>query len=97
VQQAQDAVKTEQVDYIAVGSIYDTKTKPGRILAGLALAEKVSALNLQVPVFAIGGITSARIKELKSAGIRRIAVSTAVIADANPESAAKQLVEAMAQ
>ena len=97
VQQARIAVEVEESDYIAIGSMYDTATKPGRILAGLALAEQVSALNLTVPVFAIGGITQGRVKELKAAGVRRIAVSTAVISDADPESATKKLIEAMAQ
>ncbi|HYG75012.1 MAG TPA: thiamine phosphate synthase [Planctomycetota bacterium] len=96
VAQAKAAVSDEKADYIAIGSMYETATKQGRILAGLKLAEQVSGINLPVPVFAIGGITCERVKELKAAGIRRIAVSTAVIAQSDPESATKRLIDAMA-
>jgi thiamine-phosphate pyrophosphorylase len=94
-EQAQKAVIVEQVDYIAIGSMYETSTKAGRILAGLKLAEQVAALNLSLPVFAIGGINGEKIKELKAAGVRRIAVSTAVIAQADPEGATRRLIDAI--
>ena len=96
VAQAKAAVEVEKADYIAIGSIYETSTKVGRILAGIPLAEQVSALGLPVPVFAIGGITQERIPELRTAGVRRVAVSTAIIAQDDPESATKRLLEAMA-
>jgi len=95
VEQAKAAVDEERSDYIAIGSIYETATKQGRILAGLQLAEQVSSLNLNVPVFAIGGITHTRAKEIKKAGISRIAVSAAIIADDDPETATKKLLEIM--
>jgi len=96
VEQARQAVKVDQADYIAIGSMYETSTKAGRILVGLKLAEEIAEQNLPVPVFAIGGIKLEKVKELKAAGVRRIAVSTAVIADADPESATRKLIEAMA-
>jgi len=96
VVQAKAAVEVEKADYIAIGSIYETSTKQGRILAGIQLAEQVSALNLPVPVFAIGGITPERIPELKAAGVRRVAVSKTIIAQDDPESATKRLLDAMA-
>lgn len=96
VEQARAAAEVDQADYIAIGSIYETSTKQGRILAGIQLAEQVSALELPVPVFAIGGITREKVGELKAAGVRRIAVSTALIAQDDPESATKKLIEAMA-
>jgi thiamine-phosphate pyrophosphorylase len=96
VEQARQAIVEDRADYIAIGSMYETSTKAGRILAGLKLAEEVSAMKLPVPVFAIGGIKVGKVKELKTAGVRRIAVSTEVIADADPESATRRLIEAMA-
>jgi thiamine-phosphate pyrophosphorylase len=93
VQQAQQAVTVDRADYIAIGSMYDTSTKRERILAGVKLAEDVSALKLEVPVFAIGGITLERIPELKRAGVRQIAVSSAVISAADPESMTRKFVE----
>jgi thiamine-phosphate pyrophosphorylase len=96
VEQARQAVEEDRADYIAIGSMYDTSTKAAPILAGLKLAEEVSAMKLTVPVFAIGGIKAEKVKELKAAGVRRIAVSTAVIADKDPEAATRRLIEAMA-
>jgi len=95
VGQAKRAIEQEQVDYIAIGSMYDTTTKPQRIMAGLSLAEQVSALKTDLPVFAIGGITLERIPELKAAGVRRIAVSSVVISAADPEGVTRKLIEAM--
>ncbi len=90
--QAQAAV-AEGADYIGIGSMYETKTKAAPIMAGLKLAEEVAALNLSVPVFAIGGITLERAKALQAAGVRRVAVSTAVIGAPDPEYAAHQFAE----
>lgn len=95
VEQARTAVEVEGADYIGIGSMYDTKTKPERTLAGVKLAEEVSALKLKVPVFAIGGISLERLEELKRAGVRRVAVSSAIIAADDPEAQARRFVEAM--
>jgi thiamine-phosphate pyrophosphorylase len=95
VEQARQAAESGQVDYIAVGAIYETSTKPGRILAGPALAEQVSALNVSVPVYAIGGITLARIPELKSVGMRRVALASAITAADNPEEMTRRFVDAL--
>jgi thiamine-phosphate pyrophosphorylase len=93
-QEALKAVNEEGVDYVAIGSMYDTATKPERQLSGLSLAEEVSALKLDVPVFAIGGITAERIGELKKCGVRRFAVSSAIISAPDPRSAARRMIEA---
>ena len=95
VEQAKYAVEIEKSDYIAIGSMYDTNTKQGRILVGLKLAEQVAALQLKVPVFAIGGITEERVPELRGAGVDRIAVSTAIIRHPDPEEATRRLIAAM--
>jgi thiamine-phosphate pyrophosphorylase len=94
-QQARQAAEVERSDYIAIGSMYDTATKKERVLAGLKLAEDVSALKLEVPVFAIGGITLERIPELKRAGVRQIAVSSVVIGSDDPEATTRRLLDVM--
>jgi thiamine-phosphate pyrophosphorylase len=96
VEQARNAVEVEQADYIGVGSVYDTSTKQGRILAGMELAEQVCDLGLGVPVFAIGGITLERVKELRAAGVKRVAVSSAIASAPDPETATRRFIEAMA-
>lgn len=96
VAQARVAVEKEQADYIGIGSMFETSTKQQPILAGLKLAEEVAALKLNVPVFAIGGIKLRHIDELKRAGVRRIAVSSAVISATDPEHETRRLMEALA-
>ncbi|MCY3019014.1 MAG: thiamine phosphate synthase [Planctomycetota bacterium] len=95
VEQARSAVQVEQADYIAIGAMYDTSTKRQRTLAGVGLAERVCALGLSVPVFAIGGITVERARELKKVGIKQVAVSSAIVADPDPEAATRRLVDVM--
>ncbi|MFH0938548.1 MAG: thiamine phosphate synthase [Planctomycetota bacterium] len=95
IQQVKFAIESEQADYIAIGAMYETTTKSSLILAGVALAEQVSAQQLPIPVFAIGGITVESVAELKTAGVRHIAVSSAIIADHDPYIASCRFVEAM--
>jgi len=94
--QARKAVEIEKADYIGIGSMFDTSSKVNPILAGLKLAEDVSNLKLNVPVFAIGGITLDRLPALKSSGVTRVAVSQAILASDLPEREAKSFIEAMA-
>ena len=96
VEQARYAAESERADYIAIGALYETSTKRGRVLIGLNVAAQVFALRLEIPVYAIGGITHGRVGELKAAGVNRIAVSSAIILDRDPETATKRMIEAMA-
>jgi len=96
VEQARYAVECEKADYLGVGSVYDTSTKQERILAGVKLAQQVCALGLGVPVFAIGGITLDRVAELKAAGVKRVAVSSAIVADPDPEGITRRFIELLA-
>ena len=90
VEQAQEAVQKERADYIGVGAMYPTQTKEKTLLRGPKLAQEVCALNLGVPVFAIGGITAERAKELRALGVHRMAVTGAVIGAEDPERAAAE-------
>jgi thiamine-phosphate pyrophosphorylase len=95
VEQARHALVEEHVDYIAIGSMYDTSTKLKRIMAGLTLAQQVCAMKSDVPVFAIGGITEERLEELKRAGVRRIAVSSTVISSEDAGEVTRRLIDKM--
>jgi thiamine-phosphate pyrophosphorylase len=96
LEQVRHAVEVEQADYLGVGSVYETSTKQERVLAGVALAEQVCAMGLGVPVFAIGGITLDRLAELKAAGVKRVAVSSAIAAAPDPETTTRRFIELMA-
>ena len=95
-EQARHAVEVEKADYIGIGAMFNTSSKAKPILGGLKLAEEIASLQLNVPVFAIGGITLDRIKDLKSVGVTRVAVTQAIIGSESPGKEARKFVEAMA-
>jgi thiamine-phosphate pyrophosphorylase len=85
-----DAAGAADVDYIGVGPVHETPTKPGRPAVGLELV-RYAAANAQIPFFAIGGIAPANVTEVRDAGARRIAVVRALTDAADPEGAARAL------
>jgi thiamine-phosphate pyrophosphorylase len=80
------------VDYIGVGPVHATPTKPGRPAVGLALVRHAAA-HATVPFFAIGGIDAANVAAVRDAGGVRIAVVRALTDAADPERAARQLLQ----
>ena len=85
-----DAVDAALVDYIGVGPVHATPTKPGRPAVGLALVG-YAADHASVPYFAIGGIDSGNVAAVLAAGARRIAVVRAIAAAEDPGLAARTL------
>ena len=81
-----EAAVAEGADYLMAGSIYETASHPGRAPAGLALVRSAAALG--VPVIAIGGVTAARIPELRDAGAWGVAAISALWSAADPAAAA---------
>jgi thiamine-phosphate pyrophosphorylase len=72
-----DAAAEIGVDYIGVGPVYATPTKPGRPAVGLDLV-RYAAEHAQMPFFAIGGITPENIADVRAAGAPRVAVVRAL-------------------
>ncbi len=87
-----DAVDAGLVDYIGVGPVHATPTKPGRAAVGLELV-RYAAENASVPYFAIGGIDSGNALEVIAAGAQRLCVLRAIASADNPEHAARELRE----
>ncbi|MFM1873268.1 MAG: Thiamine-phosphate pyrophosphorylase [Planctomycetota bacterium] len=77
-------------DYVGFGPCNATATKgyavalPDDLIAAAAAAA-------QVPLFAIGGITPTNLPRLLRLGIRRIAVSAAILAAEDPRAASQSL------
>ena len=85
----------EGVNYLSIGPIWETPTKPGRPAAGLAYV-RWAAENLgERPWFAIGGIDLGNLAQVLEAGARRIVVVRAILDAPNPEQAAKSFREAL--
>ena len=86
--QAQAAV-TEGADYLGVGPVFPSSTKPRDILPGLDYAR--FAATLDIPAVAIAGITESNAPQVVGCGIRALAVTAAVTASADPRAAARAL------
>jgi thiamine-phosphate pyrophosphorylase len=72
------AAEKEGADYIGVGPIYATMTKPDYIPVGPPLIGQVRAA-LQVPQFCIGGINEQTLPEVIAAGARRVVIVSALL------------------
>lgn len=88
--EAIEAVR-EGADYLGVGTIYATPTKPEEEADGPALLREVADLGLVVPWFAIGGITLETAREAAESGAHGFAVVRAVLDAGDPASAAREL------
>lgn len=85
-----DIAAAGDADYIGVGPVHATPTKPGRPGVGLELVRH-AAEHARVPFFAIGGIDSTNVGDVLVAGATRIAVVRAIADAADPRAAAAQL------
>lgn len=65
-------------DYIGVGPVFATGTKPGVPPVGVELVREVAG-RVAVPFFAIGGITLDNIDTVLAAGATRVAVVSAIL------------------
>jgi thiamine-phosphate pyrophosphorylase len=79
-------------DYIAIGTPYSTKTKPGRKKTDLTVMTQIIKKITSTPIFAIGGIDKTNIREIQSVGVDGVAVINAVFNNDNPASEAQKLV-----
>lgn len=79
------ALKAEHggADYVGVGPVFPTATKPGRRAVTTAYVAE-AASQLRIPFFAIGGISPATAEEVLAAGARRLCAVSAVVGHADP-------------
>ena len=89
VKQAQAGCRSG-ADYIAVGPVHATPTKPGRAAAGLDYVV-YAARTVSKPWFAIGGIDTKTIGDVVRAGARRVVVVRALTDADDPEAVARTL------
>ena len=88
----QEALEAERqgADYIGVGPVFATPTKPGYPAVGLDLVRQVKG-KVRIPWAAIGGIDLENAGLVSSAGAALVAVVRAVAAASDPEAAARRL------
>jgi thiamine-phosphate pyrophosphorylase len=85
-----EAALARDVDYIAVGPVHATPTKPGRAPVGLELVRH-AATHADMPFFAIGGIDPGNVDAVAAAGATRVAVVRAIRDAPDPAAAARAL------
>ena len=89
VAQGRQAV-LDGASYIGVGPMFPTPTKPTLQVAGLAYAQAAVA-EMPIACIAIGGITAENIGALTAAGVRAVAVCSAVLGAEDPRAACVQI------
>ena len=72
------AAEKEGADYIGVGPIFETTTKPGVEPVGVELIKKVKKA-VKLPIIGIGGINLDNLRDVMSAGANCAAAMTAII------------------
>jgi thiamine-phosphate pyrophosphorylase len=81
------AAQASGADYVAFGSFFASRVKPGAVHAPVELLREARR-ELHVPIVAIGGITIDNARELIDAGADAVAVISAVFAAADVKAAA---------
>lgn len=89
-EQARAADADPDVDYVAIGPVHATPTKPGRPAAGLDYVAYAAA-TVRKPWFAIGGLEAGNVHEVVERGATRIVVVRAITEAEDPEAAARAL------
>jgi thiamine-phosphate pyrophosphorylase len=92
-----EAARTEGADYLVVGPVFDTASHPGggRTPLGLERLQAIVSAAEGLPVIAIGGITAARVREVRGSGAYGVAAIRALWDDAEPAAAARRMREWM--
>ena len=89
IEHAKQAV-LDGADYIGVGPVFRSATKPREFVAGVEYAAEV-AKTIRIPAVAIAGITGDNIKVVLATGLRAVAVTAAVVGCDNVEAATRRL------
>ncbi|MEB3235233.1 MAG: thiamine phosphate synthase [Cyanobacteriota bacterium] len=93
LEQLQQAV-ADGCDYVGVGPVHATPTKPGREPVGFDYVRQ-AAEACPIPFFAIGGIEASNLAAVRAAGATRVAVVRAISASPDPAAAAAGLLQAL--
>ncbi|TVX99991.1 thiamine phosphate synthase [Cohnella terricola] len=86
------AAEWEGADYIGVGPVFPTATKPGRQAVTTAYVSQAAA-DIRIPCVAIGGITENNADEVLKAGARRLCAVSAIVGHDDPEAVCRRLLE----
>lgn len=90
----EQALKAQEngADYIGVGAVFSTTTKDDADNVSSDMLKEICSA-VSIPVVAIGGISKNNIMELSGSGVDGVAVISAIFAQADIESATRELLE----
>jgi thiamine-phosphate pyrophosphorylase len=88
--QAKQAVR-DGADYLGVGPMFRSETKPRDFVAGPQLARQVAGALPDVPLVAIAGINARNVDEVLATGVNAVAVTSAVVSAQDVRAAAREL------
>ena len=88
----EEAVRAEQdgADYLGVGAMYATATKTDTRPVSMEELLKIRAA-VKIPIVVIGGINKQTLGNFKGTGVNGLAVVSAIVAQLDPEAAAREL------
>jgi thiamine-phosphate pyrophosphorylase len=91
-----DDVVSQAPDYLGVGPVHATPTKPGRSGTGIGLVEYAAKhVGNRLPWFVTGGMNKDTVPEVLDAGGRRVVAVRAIAEAPDPVAAAAELAEAL--
>ncbi len=96
VHSVEGAVGAERdgADFLVVGTIFPTASKPGVETAGLALLRQVGQA-VNIPYLAIGGVNDENVSQVIEAGAAGVAIIGAILEAPDSKAAAARLKQAM--
>ena len=89
------AAEKEGADYIGVGPIYATPTKPDYVPVGPSLIGQVRAA-VRVPQFCIGGINEQTLPEVLAAGAQRVVIVSALLQSTDIPAYCRRVIKMLA-
>jgi thiamine-phosphate pyrophosphorylase len=85
-----------KVDYVGVGPVFATPTKPGKAASGFEYVS-YAATNLSMPWYAIGGVDQENLNDVMNAGASRVAVVRSLINAPDPKQATENFLTKLNQ
>jgi len=86
--------QSEGADYIGIGPVFTTKTKPDYSPIGLSVLKAIGE-KIKIPYFAIGDIKEGNLKSASAQGVKRVAVCRAILEKKSVKKAANRLYRAL--
>jgi thiamine-phosphate diphosphorylase len=86
--------RSAEADFILLGPVFETKTKPGEVPLGREEFARITSL-ASTTVLALGGVDETRIPDMLRAGAAGVAVRSAILDSRDPVQTARRIRSAL--